>query len=393
MRARVVTLTSHPSSLERCSSARASGASRVVLIDFEVVAGTDWDRLVSGFDGICQEQLHCYARLRWPGVALEPMVFTDAGRVIGGVLVMLQPLPGRLATMALCKWGPMLADMTAANSLHLMERMAATLVAEYAEKRGMMVSIMPRVEPGAVNRVSGVLERLGFSQGVNVRHPMRYVVDVRLDDDARMAAFSQKWRYNLRKAMKAGLTLEKGGPQDFDRFMALYKAMSERKMFPDHSGIATAGSLMDMPDGTARPELFFVTHEGETVAGAMIFSAGETACYLYGATNDAALDLRAGYFVHWHIIRWLRDNTSARYYDLGGTDGFAGLHQFKSGMVGEAGYMNDLPPVFNYASHWRARLAGLAAYKARDVINAVRDLAIAGRLGVRKLIKPRKPGA
>ncbi len=34
---------------------------------------------------------------------------------------------------------------------------------------------------------------------------MRYVVDVSLDDEARLAAFGQKWRYNLRKAMKAGL--------------------------------------------------------------------------------------------------------------------------------------------------------------------------------------------
>ncbi len=70
---------------------------------------------------------------------------------------------------------------------------------------------------------------------------------------------------------------------------------------------------------------------------------------MFGATNDKALPLRAGYFLHWNIIRWLRDHTMAKWYDLGGTDGFHGLHQFKKGMVGSAGVIHPVPPVANYA--------------------------------------------
>ena len=202
-----------------------------------------------------------------------------------------------------------------------------------------------------------------------------------------MAAFGQKWRYNLRKSLKAGLHFEKGTPEEAGRFMALYQAMSERKLFPDHSGIATLDALMAMPQGTARPELFFVRHGEKTVAGAVIFTAGDTACYLYGATDDAALDLRAGYFLHWHIIGWLRDNTGASLYDLGGTDGFAGLHQFKSGMVGEAGHISPLPPVMNHATHWRAYAVGTAAYKAREILTRSRDAVLAARLDLQRRLK------
>jgi len=42
-----------------------------------------------------------------------------------------------------------------------------------------------------------------------VRAPNRYVVDVTPDDDARMAAFAQKWRYHLRKSLKEGLEFER----------------------------------------------------------------------------------------------------------------------------------------------------------------------------------------
>lgn len=361
----------------------------VERMGWTILDGESWDRTVSGFDGVCQEQLFAYARKRWPGVGLEPVLFSEQGKPVGGALVMLQRLPLGLATIALVKWGPFLADGQAGDAETVLARMVDALSEEYAGRRAMMVSILPRLEPGKGNRLVDVLETCGFSEGVNVRYPLRYVVDVRPGEEARMAAFSQKWRYNLRKAFKAGLDFEHGGPEDIKRFMTLYRAMSDRKLFADHSGIDTAADLMAMPDGTARPELFFVTRGGETVAGAMIFSAGETACYLYGATNDNALGLRAGYFLHWHVIGWLRDKTKARFYDLGGTDGSAGLLQFKTGMVGEAGYIAPLPPVHNFAIHWRARVFGTLAYQARDRANGLRDRLLALRLDAMRRFKRR----
>jgi hypothetical protein len=115
-----------------------------------------------------------------------------------------------------------------------------------------------------------------------------------------------------------------------------------------------------------------VRHAGDVVAGALIFKAGDRAVYLYGATNDQALPLRAGYFLHWHVIRWLRDNTSATWYDLGGTDGFQGLHQFKKGMVGDRGVIVPVPPVANYAGRALPMLIGSTAFAARDALHAVR---------------------
>jgi hypothetical protein len=148
--------------------------------------------------------------------------------------------------------------------------------------------------------------------------------------------------------------------------------MLDRKKFADHSAYETVPALMAMDNERLRPELFFVRHLGEVIAGAIIFKAGDRAVYLYGATNDRALPLRAGYFMHWHIIRWLRDNTPAKWYDLGGTDGFQGLHQFKKGMVGEAGVIQPVPPVANYAAHWWPRFAGNAAFFARDGVQQLK---------------------
>lgn len=342
-------------------------------LQVEMLSPDAWDRCASRFDGICQEQLCAYAQGRWPGLALEPLVFSRDGQTIGGALVMIQPLPLGLASIALIKWGPMLADNSHPDADRLMGQMVDHITRTYANERGMMVTIMAKTAPGAVNADFQRLLAKGFAKGQGVNFPNRYVVDIRLDDETRMARFSQKWRYHLRKSFKAGLAFEHVGPGHLDRFMVLYNAMSDRKQFPDHSAIDSLDGFLAMPEGTARPELFFVTHEGETVAGAVIFTAGDTATYLYGATSDGALDLRAGYFLHWHVIRWLRENTDAKVYDLGGTDGFHGLHQFKSGMVGEGGYIAPIPPMANYATSLRAKFWGTFAYEVRAFATRTRD--------------------
>lgn len=375
--------TMHAYDLDRAGLVpRAAGRGVGQSLSVTRLDGAEWDSVVSGFDGVCQEQLYAYARTRWPHVGLEPLLFTRAGESVGGALVMLQRLPFGVSSIALVKWGPMLAaddmperDQTAINMLEL-------LLETYPKKRKIMLSVMPRVGAEAHNADLATLVSLGFRPGYGIRHPMRYVVDVALGDEARMAAFHPKWRYNLRKSLKAGLEFHRGHSGDLGRFMRLYDAMSARKQFPDYSAISSLDALMNMPDGTARPELFFVMHQGQPIAGAVIFTAGRTAAYLYGATDDTALDLRAGYFLHWHIIRWLRDHSRARLYDLGGTDGFQGLHQFKSGMVGAAGFMRPLPPVANYADHAWPRFWGDLAYLGREAVSLLRTRAIELRLAV-----------
>lgn len=328
-----------------------------------------WDTTIADFDGVCQEQLYTFARTRWPGVGHEPMLFFVDGRIVGGSLMMIQPLPLRLGAIAIAKWGPMLARTPDAEALAIYAAMIDALVAEYAQKRRMMLSVLPRATLGDRNVEYQHLIGRGFMAGATLLFPNRYIVNLRLTDAAQRKSLNQKWRYHLNKAEKAGLAFEYAGAERRAEFDALYELMLDRKKFPDHSAYETVPALFGMAVPALRPELFFVRHGGEVVAGAIIFKAGDRAVYLYGATNEKALPLRAGYFIQWHIIRWLRDNTQAHWYDLGGTDGFQGLHQFKKGMVGEAGVIAPVPPVANYAAYRLPFLLGRAAFAARELMH------------------------
>lgn len=337
-----------------------------------IVDGVEWDRTIASFDEVCQEQLYAFAVTRWPSVRQEPVLFLLDGEIVGGALIMVQSLPLGLARIAVSKWAPMLKDGSRPDADAIRSGMVEAMVADYANGRGQMLSVLPRASIAPVNTAYERLIARGFKRGSELGFPDRYIVSLRLDDAAQRKSFHQTWRRQLNKSEKAGLTFEHAGPGQIEAFNTLYSAMTDRKQFTDHSAFETVPALMDIDVPALRPELFFVRHEGELVAGALIFKAGDRAVYLYGATNDKALPLRAGYFMHWHIIRWLRDNTTATWYDLGGTDGFQGLHQFKKGMVGEAGVVRPVPPVANYASRPLALLLGTSAFAARDALYALR---------------------
>lgn len=332
------------------------------------VSGAEWEAAIGSFDGVSQEQLFTFARARWPSVALEPVLISAGGDVIGGCLVMLQRLPLGLATIALAKWGPFLKSEVG-DAVGRYGLMVEALAAEYARDRRMMLSLLPLPALGPQNAEFDLLIGRGFHRGAQMAFNDRYIVKLDPAEDRQRKSFSQNWRRKLAKAEKAGLSFERAAPDRLAEFHALYDRMVDRKGFEDRSAYReTIGPLMAMESDALRPELFLVSEGGEVIAGAIIFKAGNRAVYLYGATLDRALPLRAGYFLHWHIIGWLRQHTSARWYDLGGTDGFAGLHQFKIGMVGDTGLVSPVPPTANYAAYRLPFLLGEAAFGARDVI-------------------------
>ncbi len=343
------------------------------LTALRVFAG-DFDAAIAGCDGVIQETTVAFSQARWPKVGLEPWIFESNGVAKAGVLVLVQNIPLKLGQIAVVKWGPVHADQTAPDCTLIEREVLSFLKGHYAVERGMMLTVMPRAVDASLPQTLPWLLEQGYDSAKPLPFPVRYHINVRLSDVDQRKSFAQKWRYHLNKSEKAGLSFEPAGPEQLPRFQKLYDAMTDRKNFPDYSAYHTLPDMFANLPEALKPKLFFVTHEGKDVAGAVIFTAGKTAAYLYGATNDQALPLRAGYLLHARIISWLRDNSKTDWYDLGGTDGFQGLHQFKKGMVGTAGRLVEVPAHVNYAATTKASFAGHGAYMLRDGFTRVRGL-------------------
>ena len=83
---------------------------RPVDLTMHPIDPAQWDDAVAAFDEVCQEQLSAFASSRWPGVVQEPVLFYRGEDLVGGCLVMVQPLPLRLGAIAVTKWAPMLRN-------------------------------------------------------------------------------------------------------------------------------------------------------------------------------------------------------------------------------------------------------------------------------------------
>jgi hypothetical protein len=338
-----------------------------------------WERLVSGFADAAYDQTNAYGAHLWGQRKLDHIVLRRDGAVAAAaqVLLLRTPLFGR--GVAYVKFGPLWRRKDSPADPSVLTAMLEALQAEYALRRGLLLTVLPTPDPLHREQWRESLEALGFRQRRRMSDPNRYLVDVSIGREAQHCSLQQKWRYNLNKALAHGLTFHRLD-DGVDTFLALYRAMVARKRFTDHSGVGALADLQATVPDAMRPRVYVGEHDGRPTVGAVIGLIGETAYYLFGATDDRALASKAGYALQWWIVGELEG--AARWYDLGGEAGEPGLRQFKKGLVGKRGVVLPMLGEHDFWTNGIGRLTG-------DAIFAVRAARHAGRQLVRSL----RPGA
>ncbi len=343
-------------------------------LSIKEVQSEQWDKTITNFSDLRQEQLAIFINNRWPKLDTQYCLFekkldTNNKEAIAGAAVMIARVPFLGSGVAIIKWGPMLKDCAdPESSFSNYQACINLLIQRYAVEQNLLLSILPSTfaEPREWQETS--LVEKGFSQGKDLSFPDRYYVNLTIDTESQRKSYASKWRYHLKKSEQEDLVfVHDTSDQNLEIFMDLYRVMADRKQFPDYSAIETLPILMSIEDKKLRPELFLITKSTVTVAAAIIFKSSDSAVYLYGATSDEALPLRAGYFMHDRIIQWLSGNTHAKWYDLGGNDGFSGLHQFKKGMVGQHGSITQVPAIYTYGHSIKSRTIGRGLFLLKDI--------------------------
>jgi CelD/BcsL family acetyltransferase involved in cellulose biosynthesis len=145
--------------------------------------------------------------------------------------------------------------------------------------------------------------------------------------------------------------------------------MLARKNFLDSGNVLTTPRLIrDMP-GPLKPKIVLARHEGKPVVGAAIVFAGDTAHYLFGASDDSMLPLKGGYALQWWVIDWLR-REGFKWYDLGGESLSDGLRQFKRGLVGKQGCVLEGNIEYEYDGSVSGRMAAEVIFAIRSAKRA-----------------------
>ncbi len=173
------------------------------------------------------------------------------------------------------------------------------------------------------------------------------IVDLRGDEDDVLRRMKQKTRYNIRLAIKKGVSVHPS--DDIKAFYGLLEKTRDRDLFGIHL-LEYYQRVFDLFSRRGQCRLLMAEYDGILLAGLMVFARGKNAWYFYGASGDERRELMPTYLLQWEAIRWARQQ-GCESYDLWGIpdvpeneleqsftrrqDGLWSVYRFKRGFGGE----------------------------------------------------------
>ena len=356
---------------------------RDLTVEVDRLPAHEWDALAAQFADVTYDQTAVWSDAAWGEARNSHLVLRGPAGILGCARVVLIAPPLSRSGLAYVKFGPLWRRRDIAVDTATFTALLEALVAEYCDRRGCLLTVLPAPHPDFTRIEEGLLSARGFQVRRPWNDPHRYLADVQLDADAQMASFSKSWRHNLRKALANDIdvTIE-DGEEAIAAFTAMHAEMVARKGFRNLDAVERLPDMARHLPEALRPRIALARHAGRVVAGTALGEMGDVAHGLFGASSDEALPLNAGYALRWHILGWLRGR-SARWYDLGGAANDPHLDHFKTGLVGKRGVKLELPGEFDFWTRSRGRLTGDVIYRLRDLQRAVRSWHAARQLKAR----------
>jgi lipid II:glycine glycyltransferase (peptidoglycan interpeptide bridge formation enzyme) len=257
--------------------------------------------------------------------------------------VLYRNLPGGLGSIAYVPKGPLL-DLADRSTL---QQLLDAVRPHARQQRAICLKIEPDAEDDP--DLAGRLAALGFQASPQPVQPRSTIlVDLEAEPDELLKRMKQKTRYNIRLAGRKEVTVRAGDGTDLPTFYRLMELTAERDGFGIHS-LAYYETVHQLFVPPGQGCLLLAEHDGQLLAGLVALAAGDTACYMYGASSSEGRNLMPTYLLQWQAMLWAREQ-GYRFYDLWGvpdedeptleaeftqrSDGLWGVYRFKRGFGG-----------------------------------------------------------
>ncbi len=193
-------------------------------------------------------------------------------------------------------------------------------------------------------QVKALLAEIGFRKArYDLQFKTTMLVDLTPSEDQLLARMKSKTRYNARLGTKKGVeVVEDNSIEAREAFYKLMVQTAARDNFFMRTHEYLTSTWQAMLDA-GRMHLFFAVHEGQRLAGILIYTFGHKYWYAIGASSDEKRNLMPTYVLQWEVMRWAKRH-GYTYYDmvaipnpdsLDESDSMYGLYKFKVGFGGE----------------------------------------------------------
>jgi len=323
--------------------------------EIDSVVESEWTGLVDHFQDANIYQTWSYGAVRWGEKHLSHLVLRRNDEVVAIAQLRVIRFPLLRSGVAYLRWGPLCHLRGSEFEPEILCRMVAALHKEYVRKRGLLLRVLPNAFAGSqrAQLFQTTFSRLAGTPLETGNAEKTFLLDLTPALEAVRKNLDQKWRNQLNRAEKNGLSIREGtDPEDFRIFAGIYQSMRSRKKFDTTIDIDEFARLQKRLPGTQRMKIMNCFLQGAPVAGIVCSAMGDSAVYLLGATGENGLNAKGTYLLQWTMIKWLKEN-GIHYYDLGGIDPERnpGVYHFKRGLSGrEVAYVGQISLCENFFS-------------------------------------------
>lgn len=311
--------------------------SKEYQVEIDKVEQSEWDNLLPRFDDATIYQTWSYGAVRWGEKNLSHLVLRKGNQVIGLAQATIRKAPLLNAGIAYIPWGPLWQKKENGNNFEHFQLLIRALKDEYASKRGLLLRVAPHyIENECSNDVGLILNNEGFQNDASSSRYRTFIVDISPALPEIRKKLDQKWRNQLNRSEKNGLTTMEGNSEKlYQIFLNLQNEMLERKKYEPGVDYDEFRKIQeDLPEHL-KMRVIICEYEGEPVTATIGSAIGNTGIYLLGATGDKGLKLKGAYLSQWLMIQWLKER-GCLWYDLGGInpEKNPGVYHFKAGLSG-----------------------------------------------------------
>ncbi len=262
------------------------------------------------------------------------MALCDEGEIRAAAQVLIRTLPLGMGCLAYVPKGPVLDYGDAPLLAHTM----ASLRSLAAEHRVISLKIEPEIAESS--HLTDRLLLLGLRPSSPVQMRSTIWVDLSPDEDDILARQKQKTRYNTKLAMRKGVIISSGNVDQVGDWYRMYASTAERDGFTIH-GLEYYKVVMENLGAAGQAHLLLAHHDGDLLAGIIVFRFGHVAQYMYGASSNEKRNLMAPYLLQWEAMR-LAKREGVTIYDLWGipdrleeNEDLWGVYRHKRGYGGD----------------------------------------------------------
>lgn len=271
------------------------------------------------------------------GLELVRLGHFDGNKLIAAYQFTLHPVPILKQVIGYLPKGP------------LPDKETIKALVDFSKTRGVAyIKIEPNVILGwEADKVSEEVRRKSIASmrklglvpsGKSLFTKFNFLIDLSKSNEAIMAGFHQKTRYNIGVAQKKGVEVyETTKDEDFDIYLKLYFETTSRQKYFGHTREyhkKVWSALRD--ENMAR--LLIAKYQGKPLVAWMLFNFDDTLYYPYGGSSHEHRDVMASNLVAFEAIA-LGKKMGLKYFDMWGAlgpdandrDPWFGFHRFKAG--------------------------------------------------------------